>query len=525
MRAGMSDAARQHLTWVDGVAKNAHQRPTAPAIRYNGQTTTWAGLDDRSRRLAAALRDRGVGAGDRVLLLITNRPEFLEAVVATNRIGAVCVPVNFRLIATDVAYLAQDSASCAVIIEQHLASLLAGIPDRVQQRCLVIGDDAESAGACAELYEDAIGAATPDQGDGPADLSATAMIMYTSGTTGRPKGAMLTYENYLAMTITVVETFRLGEDEIHLVTQPLFHVGAVGSALPALIFGHTIVIMPSGTFCAAGYLELAEAERVTRSVMVPTMWQAVCDSNAVARHDLRLRSVCWGAAPATLTLLHAMAREFPDTPIVCTFGQTETTALSLILSDRDAHRKIGSVGKPISTIWVRVVDTDNNDVRPGEIGEIVYRGPQVMTGYWNNSAATAEVFDGGWMHSGDLVRVDEEGYYYIVDRAKDMIISGGENIYSSEVENAVAEHPKVREVAVVGMPHDKWGETPVAIVTAVDPTNPPQQDDVIAFCADRLASYRKPTRVLVVDELPRNAAGKVTKQKLRELTRSESVPL
>jgi fatty-acyl-CoA synthase len=222
-----------------------------------------------------------------------------------------------------------------------------------------------------------------------------------------------------------------------------------------------------------------------------------------------------GAAPATVTLLETMNATFPGAEIVSVFGQTEMSPVTTFLPGRDAIRKIGSVGKPVPTIAARIVDDQMNDVAPGQVGEIVYRGPTLMAGYWNNPAATAEAFHGGWFHSGDLVRTDDEGFLYVVDRKKDMIISGGENIYCAEVENVLSAHPAVADIAIIGAKHERWGETPVAVVVPADPAAPPSLDDLAAWSRDKLASYKRPTVIVLVDGLPRNAAGKVLKNELR----------
>ncbi|WP_110182261.1 long-chain-fatty-acid--CoA ligase [Nocardioides solisilvae] len=517
------------LSWVDQVSKHARSKPEHAALRFRGETTTWAQLDDRTRRLSSALRARGVGEGDRVLVLLTNRPEFVESLVAINRLGAIAVPVNFRLVADEVAFLAENSGSCAVVVEESLSDLVskvrAGKEDRLP--CLVVAGDPTGAGRGAEAYEDVIASAEPLPGDGPQDLSACALIMYTSGTTGLPKGAMLTYENLLGQTITLIQAFRLvRQDEVGAITSPMFHIAAVGALVPQLILGYTSVITPTGSFDAESFLDLIESEGATSAFLVPTQWQAVCASPTIKDRKLNLRNLAWGAAPATPSVLRAMAEAFPGIDNVCTFGQTEMSPVTTVLTGEDAIRKIGSIGRPVPLVDVRVVDPMMEDVKPGEIGEIVYRGPQTMIGYWQNPEATADAFRGGWFHSGDLVRVDEDGFYYVVDRLKDMIISGGENIYSAEVEAVVADHPKVKEVALVGAPHPKWGETPVAIVVPYDPADPPIEEDVIRFCAERLASYKKPTQVVVLDELPRNASGKITKPPLRQMVverRAESV--
>ncbi|MGY2074398.1 long-chain-fatty-acid--CoA ligase [Blastococcus sp. SYSU DS0828] len=517
---------QQRLTWVHQVAKHAATHPERAALRFRGATTTWRELEDRTRRLARALEDRGVGAGDRVLMLLTNRPEFVETLIAVNRLGAIAVPVNFRLVATEVAFLAENSGSCAVVVEEPLAPLVAGVrADRAGGLpCLVVGEDVAGAGPGAERYEEVLTGSEPHPAAGPDRLEDVAFIMYTSGTTGLPKGAMLTYENLLGQTLTLVQAFRLvRDDEISLVTSPMFHIAAVGALVPNLVLGFTTVITPTGAFDPEAFLDLLEAEGATSAFLVPTQWQAVCASPTIPGRDIRLRSMAWGAAPATPAVLRAMAEAFPGVPNVCTFGQTEMSPITTVLPGEDAITKIGSIGKPVPLVSVRVVDPAMEDVPQGEIGEIVYRGPQTMVGYWNNPTATEEAFRGGWFHSGDLVRVDEDGFYYVVDRLKDMIISGGENIYSAEVEAVIADHPKVREVALVGGPHPRWGETPVAVVVPHDPADPPAERELIDFCGTRLASYKKPTKVVVLDELPRNASGKILKSPLREQVRRDAL--
>ncbi len=250
--------------------------------------------------------------------------------------------------------------------------------------------------------------------------------------------------------------------------------------------------------------------------LVPAQWQVICADPTVRQRDLALEVISWGAAPASDTVLRDMAETFPDALNVAVFGQTEMSPITCVLNGADAIRKLGSVGKVIPTIAARVVDENMNDVAPGEIGEIVYRGPTMMQGYWNKPDATAEAFAGGWFHSGDLVRLDDEGFVYVVDRKKDMIISGGENIYCAEVENALFEHPMIREAAVIGRPDDRWGEVPVAIVAAVSGETPLTLGDLEGFLNDRLARYKHPKELVLVDDLPRNASGKVVKHQLRK---------
>jgi acyl-CoA synthetase (AMP-forming)/AMP-acid ligase II len=341
--------------------------------------------------------------------------------------------------------------------------------------------------------------------------------MYTSGTTGRPKGAVLSYFNLLMNTNTMQVCMTItGDDEVWLSGLPLFHIGGLNGILPYILLGGTSVILPSGQFDAAEVVDLMEREHITGCYFVPTQWQQICAVPGVRDRKLSLRRISWGASVAPPSVLQAMAETFPGVPNYNAFGQTEMSSITCLLQGKDAVRKMGSVGRPVPNVEVRIVDPDMRDVPEGDVGEIVYRGPNVMLEYWKNPTATAEAFDGGWFHSGDLVRRDEDGFLFVVDRKKDMIISGGENIYCAEVEAAIDAHPGVREVALIGIPDERWVETPRAIVAPADPDDPPSTDEIITWCRERLASYKKPTSVVFVDALPRNASGKVLKTTLRE---------
>jgi fatty-acyl-CoA synthase len=344
-----------------------------------------------------------------------------------------------------------------------------------------------------------------------------ALIMYTSGTTGRPKGAVLSHQNLQGQALTLIRSWRLFDDaEANLCAAPLFHIASIGSVVPMTLIGGTTVLLPSGGFSAAGTLEILEAERITSVFLVPAQWQLLCAEPSLPGRDLSaLKTISWGAAPATVTLLNQMAAAFPRAVNIALFGQTEMSPVTCALDGADALRKIGSIGKPVSIVSARVVDDDMKDVAPGQVGEIVYRGPTTMAGYWQNPGATAEAFRGGWFHSGDLVRADDGGFLYVVDRKKDMVITGGENVYCAEVENALAAHPSVGELAVIGLAHERWGETPAAVVV-LRPGTTLTIEELRAWGSERLARYKLPTVLHVTGGLPRNASGKVMKNVLRE---------
>ncbi|MBF6213585.1 long-chain-fatty-acid--CoA ligase [Nocardia puris] len=501
--------------WNNQIATHALMRPDAVALRFRGADTTWRQLHERSQRFADALARRGVGFGDRVLILALNHPEYLEAVFGINALGAIAVPVNFRLTPPEIAYIAADSGATTLVTDAPLQPLAAAV--RAQSpalaTCVVIG------GQSAEdvvAYEDAL--AEDGAPHTPLDIpeDTPALIMYTSGTTGSPKGAVLSYANMNAQALTCIRAMDIGPDSIGFCTSPLFHIAGLGSLAPYFQLGGKTVLHPLGAFDATEFLDAVEAERATTAFCVPAQWQLICAEPTVKQRDLALRMLSWGAAPASDTVLRAMADCFPDAQNVAVFGQTEMSPITCVLEGKDALRKLGSVGKVVPTIQARVVDDGMNDVAPGEIGEIVYRGPTLMQGYWNKPEATAESFAGGWFHSGDLVRQDEEGFVWVVDRKKDMIISGGENIYCAEVENVLFAHPKIREAAVIGRAHEKWGEVPVAVVALADPEGDLTLAELEPYLNESLARYKHPKDLVLVPELPRNASGKVVKVQLRK---------
>ncbi|MFD1814810.1 fatty-acid--CoA ligase FadD5 [Rhodococcus gannanensis] len=510
--------------WNNQVATHALMRPEETALRFLGATTTWAGLHGRSEALADALHRRGVGFGDRVLIVMLNRPEYIEAVLAINSLGAIAVPVNFRLTPPEMAYIVTDSGSKVVVTDEQLAPLVAAVRAQVPELGVTIVAGGESADG-VEGYEALVAEAGESHPavDLPEDIPA--LIMYTSGTTGSPKGAVLSHANMQAQAQTCIRALSIrANGDVGFCASPMFHIAALGSMAPSLQLGVPTVIHPLGAFNPVELLDVWEAERVTTAFLVPVQWQAVCAIPGVKDRDLALRVISWGAAPASDTVLKAMADTFPTALNVAVFGQTEMSPITCVLDGEDALRKLGSVGRVIPTIQARVVDDEMNDVPVGSVGEIVYRGPTMMSHYWNKEAATADAFAGGWFHSGDLVQQDEEGFVWVVDRKKDMIISGGENIYCAEVENALFSHPKVLEAAVIGRSDAKWGEVPVAVVALKEEvTEDLTLDELSAFLDDLLARYKHPKELVVVDALPRNASGKVVKGDLRKAHGTEGV--
>ena len=508
------------------LARIARKAPEKLAFRFQEQDLTFGQLDQRVNRLANALAGTGVTKGDRLATLMTNRLEVVEAYFAAAKLGAICVPINFRLVAEEIAYIMSDSGARALITDPDLEATAeqAVRSAGALETLLVTGEPSGSSGA-ATSYEQALDAASTEEPAAIMSEADPAFLMYTSGTTGRPKGAVLSHFNLLMNTVNMIVHMGIaGDDEVWLSGLPLFHIGGLNGILPYLLLGGTSVMLPSGQFDAAATVGMLEREQITGCYFVPTQWQQICAVPGVRDRRLALRRISWGASVAPPSVLQAMAETFPGIPNYNAFGQTEMSSVTCVLKGVDAVRKMGSVGKPVGNVEVRIVDDAMVDVADGAIGEVVYRGPTVLQEYWNNSTATEAGFAGGWFHSGDLVRRDEDGYIFVVDRKKDMIISGGENIYCAEVEAVIDAHPAVQEVALIGMPDPKWVETPRAVIVPVDAQCPPSESQIIEWCRERLASYKKPTSVVFRDALPRNASGKVLKTVLRQEQTLPSIP-
>ena len=495
VQTALERSRRLVLPEVIGRGRRAH--PERAALIFGEDERTHAALHERAQRLATVLAQAGVRRGDRVALLLHNGLEFPESLLACHVLGAVAVPVNFRLAADEIAYVLRDAGARVLIAGEGSPSL------HVDGLVLTTGQG----------YEEAIASAEPHAQPAWLREEDPALMCYTSGTTGRPKGAILTHGNLVASTLSWIHEMRAGEDDVWLSGQPLFHIGGINGLLPFLTLGATSVVTPTTGFDPDAALERIARHGVTMCIFVPTQWDLLCGAERIQSLDRgRLRVAMWGASPAARATLERMAATFPQAEIVSAYGQTEMAGATTLLKGADAVRKMGSVGRPMLGVELRVVGDDLRDVPTGAVGEIVYRGPTVMAGYHDNPDASAEAFAGDWFHSGDLATRDEDGYLWLVDRVKDLIISGGENVYPAEVERVLLEHEAVADAAVVGMAHPRWVETPLAFVVAAGDVD---EDTLIAHCRERLAGFKKPSAVVFVDALPRNAAGKVLKRELR----------
>ncbi|MCX4093196.1 fatty-acid--CoA ligase FadD5 [Nocardia sp. alder85J] len=510
--------------WNNQVRRHAFMKPNETAIKYLDNETTWRDLDNRSRAFAAALHHRGVRFGDRILMALLNRTEYIEAVLGANLIGAIPVPVNIRMSPAEVGHLVTDSGAEVILTEKLLAPLIDAVRTTHPLDTMIVIDAADNPTHLD--YETLLTAAPLDLPETDIPEDTVALIMYTSGTTGKPKGAMLTHANLQSQAVTTINAATTSsDDDVTSVVPPIFHIAGLAAFAPVFYRGIRAVIHPLGAFDPETMLDTLEREGTTTVFMVPAQWQAICAAQQANPRTLRLRAISWGAAPASDTVLSAMNETFPEALNMTAFGQTEMSPVTCVLEGKDALRKMGSIGKVVPAVTARIVDPMMNDVKPGEVGEIVYRGPNLMKGYWHNPAATADAFRGGWFHSGDLVRQDEDGFLYVVDRAKDMIISGGENIYCAEVENVLYSYPSISEAAVIGRAHEKWGEVPVAVIVLIPGTDTPTLTDLQPHLNANLARFKHPKDLVIVDELPRNASGKVVKPELRKAYGSKDAGL
>ena len=490
------------------LARRASLTPNRVAIRTGGRDITYRELDDRAARLAGALTTTGVGPGDRVAALLTNGNEYVEAMFACARVGAILVPLSFRLAAPELAFMVNDSGSSVLIYGEEWTALAQGFRRETGLKAAyVVGAGPDPS------YEDALSAADPVLEPRAVASDDVLAIFYTSGTTGQPKGAMLTHGNFFWTNLCMVLAFGFYQDERTLVILPMFHVGGWNAnAMATWWNGGTVVLEKS--FDPAGTLATIERERITSMLGVPTMYQMMADDPTFAGADLSsIRDFLCGGAPLPVALIDRYQAR--GLGFIQGYGLTEAAPNCLILPREDSVRKAGAAGRPYFYADVRVVDGDGNEVGPGGSGEIVVGGPGVMKGYWNRPDATAETLRGGWLHTGDVGAIDDEGYVTIVDRVKDMYISGGENVYPAEVEKVLAGHPAIAEAAVIGVTDERWGESGRAIVVLRSGADG-DPEEIKRFCSERLAKFKVPSSVVFTDVLPRNPTGKLLKPELRE---------
>jgi long-chain acyl-CoA synthetase len=485
------------------LTNSAERTPASPAIRLGGVELTYGELEDRSARLATLLRETGLGQGDRVGVMLPNVPEFPVAYYGVLRAGGVVVPMNVLLKRREIAFYLADSGA-KQLLAWH------GFAEEARAGAAEAGAELKEVEPSALAAELAGREATP--GLAETDESDTAVILYTSGTTGKPKGAELTHLNlFRNAEVSSRTTCEITAGDVVLGALPLFHsFGQTVSMNTSLMVGACLTLVPK--FDPTEALETMQRDAVTHFYGVPTMYGALLHHpERQSFNTSALRSCITGGASMPVEVLRGFEEAF-GCVVLEGYGLSETSPVACS-NHPDTERKPGSIGTPIEGVEMRVVDEDDNPLPQGEVGEIVIRGHNVMKGYWQRPEATAEAMRGGWFHSGDIARVDEDGYFYIVDRKKDLIIRGGYNVYPREVEEVLYEHPKIREAAVVGVPHDEWGEE-IGAAVVLHEGEELAPEDVSAYVKERIAAYKYPRIVWFLEELPKGPTGKILKREI-----------
>ena len=485
------------------LSASAERSPDSPAIRLGEVELSYAELDDRSARLATLLREKGMQPGDRVGVMLPNVPEFPVSYYGVLRAGGVVVPMNVLLKRREIAFYLEDSGAKLLLAWHGFAG----------EAC----DGAADAGAEPVKIEPAAFAATlaelaPTPGLAEADDQDTAVILYTSGTTGKPKGAELTHANLLRNAdVSSRTTSEIAAGDVVFGGLPLFHsFGQTVSMNASLMVGACLTLVPK--FDPGEALATMQRDGVTHFYGVPTMYGALLHHPERESFDTSSLRVCiTGGASMPVEVLHGFEEAF-GAIVLEGYGLSETSPVSSS-NHPERERKPGSIGTPLEGVEMKVVDDDDNEVAQGEVGEIVIRGHNIMKGYWQRPDATAEAMRGGWFHSGDMAKTDEDGYFYIVDRKKDLIIRGGYNVYPREVEEVLYEHPKIREAAVVGVPHDQWGEE-IGAAIVLHEGEELAPEEVSDYVKERIASYKYPRLVWFIDDLPKGPTGKILKREI-----------
>ncbi len=498
----------------DLLRRRAHLAPNTEALvePATGRRLTYRELNARANRVANGLRGIGVSEGDRVALLLMNGAEFVESFYAVAKIGAVNVPLNWRLVPDELEFILADAGATVLVYGAEFAVAADELRSRGDATAIEHWIQAGGDGADGAVdYDDWLGAqsdAEPELAGGDDDLL---FIMYTSGTTGPPKGVMHTHETVMWAIQTVNSTADFQVHDRFLNSLPMFHVGALTPSLCVTYRGLTLVAMRS--FDPNDAWKQIEDERITTTLLVPAMLQFMLGVYDAERHRTSaLRWVMSGAAPVPLELIKTY--ESMGIEIHQVYGLTETCGPACLITHEDALSRAGSTGRSFFHTDVRVVREDGSDCDPGEPGEVLVRGSHIMTGYWNRPEATAEAIVDGWLHTGDVATMDADGFVTIIDRTKDMLISGGENVYPAEIENVLLGHPAITDAAVIGVPSARWGESPLAVVVVSD--DDVSAEDVMAHTRGKLAPFKTVKKVEFVTEIPRNPSGKILKRELRE---------
>jgi len=498
--------------------------PDKTAIVFEDKRYTFSQLNERVNRLANGLLKLGVKKGDRVSFIQVNCNQCVETYFAVAKAGAIYLPLNFRAKEKEFTYMLNTAEAETLIVGERYVPMIKSIQPECKYLKNLISIETKQDDML--YYEDIIKSSSADDVMTEIDDDDTTMLMYTAGTTGFPKGVMLSHNSFSSYMLENVSPASPESDESNILTVPLYHVAGIQAMMAAIYGGRTLVM--ERQFDPEEWMTLVENEKANRAMMVPTMLKQLLDHPNFKKHDLSsLRVITYGAAPMPLPVIRKALEEFPGVSFINAFGQTETASTITSLGPEDhvftgteeekekKLKRLASIGKPMHDVEMKVIDDDGKTLPQGEVGEILAKGPRVMSGYWKDEEKTAKTIDkDGWVHTGDVGYVDEEGYYFLSGRSSDMIIRAGENISPEEIENVIREHPKVEDVAVIGVPDETWGEEPRAVVIPKKGEKP-TEEEIMEWCRKGLASFKRPRSVVFVDDLPRNPMGKLIKKDIR----------
>jgi len=508
------DRDQDMYNFVRFLDRSSDRWPDREALLYVGRRLTNRELSTRVSALAASLRDRGFGRGDVVALLMNNCSEFLEAAFAINKLGAIFLPLNYRLAPPELAYILKHSGARGIITEIEFLGAVEDIQRRLPGlgEVLVVGLSASDSRAYEPAVEGQLGTRMPTAEVGTDDVQ---RLMYTSGTTARPKGVPITYGNVLWKVFGHVVEFGINATDRILMSGPLYHVGAFDLPGTGVLYvGGSAVILRK--FDPAEVMKTIEAEHITIIWLAPAMVNSILNMQGLEKVvTSSLRLIINGGEKMPMPLIERILNTFPNAWMADAYGLTETVSGDTFLDREHVLTKIGSVGKPVVHLDIRVADEAGRAVSTDYLGEVQLRGPKVFNGYWKDPAASAAAFVDGWFRTGDIGRIDADGFLFIEDRKKDMIVSGGENVASSEVERVLYQHGAVLEAAVVGVADPRWGEVPKAFIV-LKPGQSATVEELIELCRSQLARFKVPKSIEFVTELPRNPSGKVLKRELRK---------
>lgn len=498
---------------------NAKKFPRTVALKDAKRSFSYPEVNARVNRLANALLSLGLTKGEKVAVLMENSIEIVEIYLATAKTGLVIVPINFRLVSHEIEYILNNSDARALIVDDEFTAQVDPIkkncPHILPDNYIVVGQQVEG----YRNYDDFMAEAAQDEPDCEVLPEDVWILIYTSGTTGKPKGVIRTHESHIAFYLINAVDFGFNEHDVCMNVMPLCHINSTFFTFTFTYIGASVYIHPARSFRAEQILEIVEREKITFISLIPTHYNLILNVSQEGRkRDVSsIRKLLCSSAPVRRSMKKAIMEFFPGVELYEGYGSTEAGIVT-VLKPEDQMRKLGSIGfESLGTDFVKILDEDGNEVPKGEVGEIYSRGPMLFREYYKLPEKTAAAFNGQWFSAGDMGKQDEEGYYYIVDRKDNMIITGGEHVYPSEVEEIIGSHPEVFDVAVIALPDPKWGEKVVAVVIPKEGATV-KEEDLIQWCRDKMAAYKRPKQVFFIgqDEMPRTATGKILHRKLRE---------